>query len=503
MASSSRLFASSGSSDRLTLGVWRGNDLEADVVVQHGLTVGRAFSNTIFVDEPDVDPIHARVLRGVSGTYEMAGVSSGSLLWNLGTKQAVGSIALEDGTDIRVGSVTLRCRQIRSAKETGGGKEWAERCPKCHAPMKNPGSGENDCPDCHFPLRWVESGDFAGWLPCEVGPYKVRTFIARGGMGLVTRALHLKDDIPVALKFPLLPSGQEVEQWARFQNEVAILRDLKHPNLVRMREAGQEGRLAWLAHDWIEGESLAELMARRKTSGESFTIEEIDNIIAQIARGLVFLHGKGIVHRDLKPSNILIGRDDAVKLADFGLARSLLPGGNTATMTRTGSFAGTWAYCSPEQSSGHEITTASDIYSLGVVWHELLTGRTVVGYLPPGEPLRPDCSPEYSGLVTSCLLGQPADRPKAEAFAQDDIEGKAEAEATPKPKAKPKAKLKAKPNLKLKPKAKRKREAKPEDKTTPKAKQPEIDTSDAWWLWLYFLLFLVGFFFVLKGCISS
>ena len=217
--------------------------------------------------------------------------------------------------------------------------------------------------------------------------------------------------------------------------------------------------------------------------------KKIDDIISQIAKGLVFLHGKGIIHRDLKPSNILIGPNNAVMLADFGLTRRLLSGEDT--------------YCSPEQSSGRQITTASDIYSLGVVWHELLTGRTEVGYLPPGKRLRKNCSPEYSGLVTSCLLGQPADRPKAEAFAQDDIEGKAEAEATPKPKAKPKAKLKAKPNLKLKPKAKRKREAKPEDKTTPKAKQPEIDTSDAWWLWLYFLLFLVGFFFVLKGCISS
>lgn len=393
---------SSGSSGRLTLEIWRGDVLDEVVVVQPGLTVGRAGHNAIPVDEPEVDPIHARVLRGESGTYEMAGASPGSLLLNLETKQAVGRIVLQDGTEIRVGSVKLCCRQIRSAKETGDGEEWAERCPKCHAPMENPGIGDKDCPDCHFPLRWVESGGFAGWLPCEVGPYEVRAFVAQDGMGLVTRALHRKYAIRVVVKFPLLPSGQG--QMARFDREVAILRALEHPNLVGMREAGHEGKLAWLAHDWIEGESLAELMARKKTSGESFTIEKIDDVIAQIARGLVFLHGKGIVHRNLEPSNILIGRNDAVMLADFSLTRSLLPGENT--------------YCSPEQSSGQEITTASDIYSLGAVWYELLTGLTMRPHVPPGECLRQDCSAEYSGRVISCLLGQPEDRPKAEDFAQ-------------------------------------------------------------------------------------
>ena len=418
MASSSHPFKNRGSSGAVTLEmeVWRGNDLEEVVVVQHGLTVGRADHNTISVNEPEVDPIHARVLRGDSGVYEMAGVSSGSHLWDLGAEQQVGRIVLQDGTKVRVGTVTLRCRQV-SGNQKAGGEEWASRCPKCHGPMESPGAaGERKCPACQFPLQWVESGDFAGWLPCQVGSYEVKKFVARGGMGLVTRALHRTEHVPVALKFPLLPSEQEDEQRARFQRETGILRDLKHPNLVRMREAGGEGRLSWLAHDWIEGESLADLMRRKKSSGETFTREEVDDIIGQMARGLAFLHGKGIVHRDLKPSNILIGRDGAVKLADFGLARSLLPGANTATMTQTGSFAGTMAYCSPEQSAGEEVTTASDIYSLGIVWLELLTGRTVLGNVPVGTPLRADCPPEYSTLVTSCLLPKPEDRPRAESL---------------------------------------------------------------------------------------
>ncbi len=415
MASSSHPFKNRGSSGAVTLEmeVWRGNDLEEVVVVQHGLTVGRADHNTISVNEPEVDPIHARVLRGESGVYELAGVSSGSHLWDLGTEKDVGRIALQDGTKVRVGTVTLRCREV-SGDQKAAGEEWASRCPKCHEPMENPGAaGKRKCPACQFPLQWMESGDFAGWLPRAVGPYEVKKFVARGGMGLVTRALHQSEHVPVALKFPLLPSEQEEEQRARFQREVGILRGLKHPNLVRMREAGGEGKLSWLAHDWIEGESLAELMRRRKSSAEAFTREEVDDIIGQIARGLTFLHGKGIVHRDLKPSNILIGRDGAVKLADFGLARSLLPGANTATMTQTGSFAGTMTYCSPEQSAGEEVTTASDIYSLGIVWLELLTGRTVLGNVPVGTPLRADCPPEYSDLVTSCLLPKPEDRPKA------------------------------------------------------------------------------------------
>ena len=438
MASSSHPFKYRGSSGAVTLEmeVWRGNDLEEVVVVQHGLTVGRADHNTISVDEPEVDPIHARILRGDSGVYEMAGVSNGSHLWNLDTKQQVGRIVLQDGTKVRVGTVTLRCRQVLPENQKSGGEEWAGRCPKCHEPMENLNAGDGDakCPACQFPLQWMESGDFAGWLPRAVGPYDVKKFVARGGMGLVTRALHRTEHVPVALKFPLLPPEQEEEQRARFKREVGILRDLRHPNLVRMREAGNEGKLSWLAHDWIEGESLAELMRRKKSSGETFTCEEVDDIITQIERGLAFLHDKGIVHRDLKPSNILIGRDGAVKLADFGLARSLLPGANTATMTRTGSFAGTFTYCSPEQSAGEEVTTASDIFSLGVVWLELLTGRTVSGHLPPGACLREDCSPESSSVVSSCLLPKPEDRPKAGAL-QHGSAPKAGAKSNPNPNA--------------------------------------------------------------------
>jgi len=235
-------------------------------------------------------------------------------------------------------------------------------------------------------------------------------------MGLVVRGLHRTEDVAVALKFPLLPSGKEEECRARFKREVAILKNLKHPNLVRMREAGNEGELAWLAHDWIEGESLADMMAQKKTYSGTFSREEVDEFIKRIASGLAFLHGKGIIHRDLKPSNILIGRDGAVKLADFGLARSLLPGDSTVTITRTNSFAGTMAYCSPEQSSGRELTTASDIYSLGIVWVELLTGRTVIGHLGREATVRDDCSPEYSSLVTSCLIPEPQERPAAKAL---------------------------------------------------------------------------------------
>ena len=433
MASSLHPSRNRGSPSAVTLEmeVWRGNDLDEVFVVQHGLTLGRADHNTISVNEPEVDPIHARVLRRESGEYELAGVSAGSHLWNLDTEQQVGRIALQDGTNVRVGTVTLRCRQV-SANQTAGGDEWAGRCPKCHEPMGSRGAGDGDrkCSACQFPLQWVESGGFAGWLPREVGSYDVKKFVARGGMGLVTRALHRTEHVPVALKFPLLPSEQEEEQRARFQREVGILRNLKHPNLVRMREAGSEGKLSWLAHDWIEGESLAELMRRRKSSGETFTREEVDDIVGQVARGLAFLHGKGIVHRDLKPSNILVGHDAAVKLADFGLARSLLPGANMATMTQTGSFAGTIAYCSPEQSAGAEVTTASDIYSLGIVWLELLTGRTVLGNVPHGTPLRPDCQPDYSTLMTSCLLPKPEDRPGAETLAHG---------SAPKTEAKPNA----------------------------------------------------------------
>jgi len=198
----------------------------------------------------------------------------------------------------------------------------------------------------------------------RVGPFQLEAEIGSGAMGVVWRAIG-PDGTPAAVK--LVRGPLERELLARFEREAKIRID--HPNVVRVIDAGAApGGSAWMALELLEGESLDELCARRR-----LTAEEVVDIGVQACRGIAAAHALGIVHRDIKPSNLFRCKDGTVKLVDFGIA--LLAAAADSRLTRTGGVVGTPAYMSPEQITGKTLDVRTDLWSLGAVLYEALSGR--------------------------------------------------------------------------------------------------------------------------------
>jgi len=214
----------------------------------------------------------------------------------------------------------------------------------------------------------------------QLGPFLLGQKLGGGGMGVVYRAKYTKTGQNVALK--LLPAELSAKPRlvARFERELAILKKLKHPNIVPCYGGGKLGEQQFFAMELIEGGSLAtELKKRGKLPWE-----DVIRIGLQICAALDHAHEHGIIHRDLKPSNLLVSKDGQVKLADFGIARD-----NDATaLTAAGRTVGTFAYMAPEQIRGEPpVTQRTDLYALGCVLYELLTGTPPFAAETAGELL--------------------------------------------------------------------------------------------------------------------
>ena len=199
-----------------------------------------------------------------------------------------------------------------------------------------------------------------------ISHYKILEKLGEGGMGVVYKAEDTKLRRTVALKFLPPDLTRDPDVKARFIQEARSASALDHPNICTIHEINEtEENQIFICMSYYEGETL-----KKKIEHGSLTLEETIDIVECIARGLVKAHGKGIVHRDIKPANILVTADDQVKILDFGLAKLA---GQTR-LTRTGTTVGTVAYMSPEQTRGDEITPSTDLWSLGVVLYEMLTG---------------------------------------------------------------------------------------------------------------------------------
>ena len=201
-----------------------------------------------------------------------------------------------------------------------------------------------------------------------LGRYKIISEIGQGAMGVVYKAVDPIIDRTVAIKtINLNLSRQELEEYeARFQQEIKAAGRLNHPNIVTIYDVGKTDQVAYMAMEFLEGNELKDIIA----SGNLMPADQVVDIIAQVADGLWFAHQQDIVHRDVKPSNIMVMKGGIAKITDFGIAR--LP--NSAVKTMTGLILGSPRYMSPEQVIGKTIDARSDIFSLGVVLYESLTG---------------------------------------------------------------------------------------------------------------------------------
>jgi serine/threonine protein kinase len=254
----------------------------------------------------------------------------------------------------------------------------------------------------------------------ELGGYRVEGQIGQGGMGVVYRVTNVALNRIYALK-ALAPELAEDEQFrSRFQREMRIAASLEHPNVVRIHYAGEQDGFLFLAMDYIDGDDLRRVVLRDGAMDPARAVE----ILTQVASALDAAHTKGLVHRDIKPGNILLATRDGEErafLTDFGLAKR----SNTlAELTMTGTVVGTADYMAPEQVMGEATDARTDIYALGCVFFQMVTGKvpyerektlaTMFAHVhDPPPPLTAPISteyPEFAPVVERALAKQPGDR---------------------------------------------------------------------------------------------
>ena len=194
--------------------------------------------------------------------------------------------------------------------------------------------------------------------------YRVGELLGSGGMAEVRRGRDTLLARDVAIK--LFQPGHDPADAQRFDNEIRTLARLSHPGLVAVYDADPDGETPYMVLELVEGRTL-----RGRLADGPMSVEDVRRLGAALADALAHVHAHGFVHRDVKPSNILLGADDVPRLADFGLARLT----DSARLTRADQVVGTAAYLAPEQVRGAEITPAVDVYALGLVLLECLTGR--------------------------------------------------------------------------------------------------------------------------------
>src|ERR1043165_739760 len=200
------------------------------------------------------------------------------------------------------------------------------------------------------------------------GPYIIEKELGSGAMGTVIRGKRKSNGEHVAIKLMSLALGSNELALARFEREVKILKQLDHPNIVHYKGSGRYRGSPFYVMEYVEGESLDHVLHRRNR----LSWEEVVDLGISLCAALQHAHDKGIIHRDLKPSNLMILNDGTVKLTDFGIAKDI----DVTALTAANSTVGTAAYMSPEQCRGvRDITPKADLYSMGIMFYELLTGR--------------------------------------------------------------------------------------------------------------------------------
>jgi len=259
--------------------------------------------------------------------------------------------------------------------------------------------------------------------------FEILQLLGQGGMGAVYKARDIELDRLVALKLirPELASHPEILR--RFKQELLLARDVTHRNVIRIFDLGQAQGIKFITMEYVEGRDLRGVIHEKR----KMTPQEAVPIVLQIAAALEAAHHAGVVHRDLKPQNIMVDKDGRVYVMDFGIARSL----ETPGMTQTGALMGTPEYMSPEQAKGERVDARSDLFALGIIFYEMLTGNspfradTAMATMfkrtkeraTPLVQLNIGVPAQVSDIVSKCLEIEPEQRYQSARAIIDDLEG--------------------------------------------------------------------------------
>lgn len=265
------------------------------------------------------------------------------------------------------------------------------------------------------------------WIGHMLGGYQIAEEIGRGGMARVYRAYQPQLERWLALKVLEVEKAGDREFLARFRREAKAIAALRHPNILTIYDYGEEKGIAYIVMEYVAGGTLK----ARLTEGP-MEWPDVAALVIPVGHALTYAHSQDIVHRDVKPANILLARPDWPLLADFGLVKLL---GRQRGITRPGTSIGTPAYLSPEQAAGEDVDHRGDVYGLGIVLYELLTGHIPFEadspfemmlrrlHEPPVSPrrLNPRITPQLEAIILRALARDPAARHPTMGALVDDL----------------------------------------------------------------------------------
>jgi len=258
----------------------------------------------------------------------------------------------------------------------------------------------------------------ASAIPAQLGKYTIAEVLGKGAMGVVYKGFdpHIRRTVALkTIRKDLMDDEQEATLLARFHNEAQAAGRLSHPGIVGVYEWGEEADVAFLAMEYVEGNSLRDYFVR----GTRFDGKDTVSVMAQLLDALQHAHEQGVWHRDIKPANIIVMKNGRLKIADFGIARI-----DSSNLTQIGAIMGTPGYMSPEQYSGTTVDWRADIFSAGVVMYQLLTGErpftgsaeTIAYKVCHEKPRLPSevdparCTEQFDAVVMTALAKKPEER---------------------------------------------------------------------------------------------
>jgi len=298
------------------------------------------------------------------------------------------------------------CPYCRTKVETGPGALWV-RCSACKERIDLSSLGTTPGVPA-FPAEQGLEGS-------SVGGYKLEKLIGIGGMGVVYRASR-EDGRPVAVKILAYGDGGNESITRRFERETRILASLDHPGIVRLIDSGSDEGLMYIVMEYVPL-SLAE-----KLKGGPVPVAEIRRIFVEVADALAHAHDRGVVHRDLKPTNILLAPEGAM-ITDFGIAHIEYER-DVTSLTRTSAVLGTFNYMSPEQRMGEkDIDRRADVYAMGVLLYELITGKVPIGRFPPASSVGREVPRKIDAVIGKALSQDRAGRHDSVRALKEDFLG--------------------------------------------------------------------------------